>query len=417
MKPAIRAGTSVRALFALIGVCVAAFSPFLALLLRDRGFDPSQIGVVFSAMAATWMVANPVWGHAADVWIGRVRALRIAALGAATMGLVFFVPEQSLLVVLPVVIVLAAFHGAVVPIGDAIALDHLGPEDVRDYGLIRLWSSLAFAVAAIACGALYGVAGIGLMPLIYAVAMATLAAWSTTLVRDVPTRVPSGERFGSVGAAFRASPRLAPLLVGMLLWGIGFAAAWSFLPLRIVGRGGGPLLVGIAAASGAFVEVPVMRKSKWFTGRFSLRGVYVLGWVIYASVFVAWAFVKRPGRDRRLERLRRCRLRAPVRERRHGRREARPEAPPGDRPEHDADGGTGTRAGARGLDRRRRLRAIRPAGAVPRRGGQHAPRRDGDLVHAVAARVLGAERRARGPSRGRMTRSGCPRASPRRAPR
>ena len=80
----------------------------------------------------------------------------------------------------------------------------------------------------------------------------------------------------------------------MLLWGIGFAAAWSFLPLRIVGRGGGPFLVGIAAASGAFVEVPVMRKSRWFTGRFSLRGVYVLGCVIYASVFVAWAFVKDP---------------------------------------------------------------------------------------------------------------------------
>lgn len=294
MKPAIRAGTSVRALFALIGVCVAAFSPFLALLLRDRGFAPSQIGVVFSAMAATWMVANPLWGHAADVWIGRVRALRIAALGAATMGVVFLVPAQSLLVVLPVVIVLAAFHGAVVPIGDAVALDHLGPENVRDYGLIRLWSSLAFAVAAIAYGALYGVAGIGLVPLMYALAMATLAAWSTTMVRDVPARGEIGGRFGSLGAAFRAAPRLAPLLVGMLLWGIGFAAAWSFLPLRIVGRGGGPFLVGIAAAAGAFVEVPVMRKSRWFTGRFSLRGVYVLGCVIYASVFVAWAFVKAP---------------------------------------------------------------------------------------------------------------------------
>ncbi len=294
MKPEIRAGTSVRALFALIGISVAAFSPFLALLLRDRGFDPSQIGVVFGAMAGTWMVANPVWGHVADAWVGRVRALRIAAVGTATMSLVFFPPERSMLVVLPVVIALAAFRGAVVPIGDAIALDHLGPENVRDYGLIRLWSSLAFAVAAIACGALYQVASIGLVPLVYAVTMATLAAWSTTLVRDVPTHVPSGERFGSVGAAFRAAPRLAPLLAGMLLWGIGFAAAWTFLPLRIVGRGGGPLLVGIAAAVGAFIEVPVMRKSKWFTGRFSLRGVYVLGCVIYGTVFVAWAFVKSP---------------------------------------------------------------------------------------------------------------------------
>jgi PPP family 3-phenylpropionic acid transporter len=294
MEPEIHAGTSVRALFALIGVCIAAFSPFLALLLKDRGFEPSQIGVVFGAMAATWMVANPVWGHAADVWIGRVHALGIAALGAATMGVVFLLPDHRLLVVLAVVILLAAFHGAVVPVGDAIALDHLGPEDVRDYGLIRLWSSLGFAVAAIAFGAVYGVAGIALMPLIYAVAMAALAAWSTTMLRDVPARVEIGGRFGSVGAAFRASPRLAPLLVGVLLWGIGFAAAWSFLPLRIVGRGGGPFLVGVAAASGAFIEIPVMRKSRWFTGRFSLRGVYVLGCVIYASVFVAWAFVKSP---------------------------------------------------------------------------------------------------------------------------
>ncbi len=294
MTRAVRAGTSVRALFALIGISVAAFSPFLALLLRDRGFDPSQIGVVFGVMAGTWMVANPVWGHVADAWVGRVRALRIAAVGAATMSLVFFPPERSMLVVLPVVIVLAAFRGAVVPIGDAIALDHLGPENVRDYGLIRLWSSLAFAVAAIACGALYEVASIGLVPLVYAAAMATLAAWSATMPRDAPTHVPSGERFGSVGAAFRASPRLAPLLAGMLLWGVGFAAAWTFLPLRIVGRGGGPLLVGIAAAVGAFVEVPVMRKSKWFTGRFSLRGVFVLGCVIYGTVFVTWAFVKSP---------------------------------------------------------------------------------------------------------------------------
>jgi PPP family 3-phenylpropionic acid transporter len=294
MKPEIHAGTSIRALFALIGVCIAAFSPFLALLLRDRGFEPSQIGVAFSAMAATWMVANPVWGHTADVWIGRVHALGIAALGAATMGVVFLLPEHRLLVVLAVVIGLAAFHGAVVPVGDAIALDHLGPDDAGDYGLIRLWSSLGFAVAAIAFGALYGVAGIGLMPLVYALAMAAIAAWSTTMMRDVPARVPTGERFGSVGAAFRASPRLAPLLVGVLFWGIGFSAAWSFLPLRIVGRGGGPFLVGIAAAAGAFVEIPVMRKSRWFTGRFSLRGVYALGCVIYASVFVAWAFVKDP---------------------------------------------------------------------------------------------------------------------------
>ena len=258
---------------------------------------------------------------------------------------------------------------------------------MRDYGLIRLWSSLAFAVAAIACGALYEVASIGLVPLVYAVTMAVLAAWSTTLVRDVPAHVPSGERFGSVGAAFRAAPRLAPLLAGMLLWGIGFAAAWTFLPLRIVGRGGGPLLVGIAAAVGAFIEVPVMRKSKWFTGRFSLRGVYVLGCVIYGTVFVAWAFVKSPvviavlngfeGVGFALLFVSGVMV--------VGKLVPRHLQATGQSLMQMVRAGIG--AGPRGLDRRRRLRTIRPEGAVPRRRGQHAPRRHGDLVHAVAARV------------------------------
>lgn len=294
MKPEVGRDTSVRALFALIGVAVAALFPFLALLLRKRGLDPGQIGVALGAMAAARMVANPVWGHAADVWLGRVRAQRVAALGAAAMGLALVLPGRGLLAALPVVVALAACHGAIVPLGDAIALDHLGADNMRDYGLIRLWSSLAFAIAAAVFGGVFQAAGLGLMPLVYAAAMAALAAWSVTIARDAPSHLPGGGRFGSVGATLRAAPRLIPFLFGILLVGTGFAAAWSFLPLRIVGRGGGPFLVGVAAAVGAFVEVPVMRKSRWLTGRFSLRGIYALGTTVYAGVFVAWALVGSP---------------------------------------------------------------------------------------------------------------------------
>ena len=160
-----------------------------------------------------------------------------------------------------------------------------------------------------------------------------------------------------------------------------------------------------------------MRKSKWFTGRFSLRGVYVLGCVIYASVFVAWAFVKDPvviavlngfeGVGFALLYVSGVMVVGKL------------------VPKHlQATGQSMMQMVGQGLGP---VLGASIGGVIYGRFGPPALflgaaastllAAIGDLVHAVAARVLGAERRARGPSRSRMTRSGCPPASPRRAPR
>ena len=76
---AISPATAVIGLFLTFGLIVASFFPFLSVYFAGRGFDPSEIGLLLSAMALVRIVAMPVWGHVADTRIGK-------PLGLATGG-------------------------------------------------------------------------------------------------------------------------------------------------------------------------------------------------------------------------------------------------------------------------------------------------------------------------------------------
>jgi predicted MFS family arabinose efflux permease len=128
----------------------------------------------------------------------------------------------------------------------------------------------------------------------FAAALLSTAAWAFTIPVDPPRHTDGHGKLGAVGAVFRSSPRFVPYLAGILLVGVGFAGAWGFLALRIQGTGGGPFLVGLGAALGGLVEVPMMRLSSRLSGRIGLRLVYAVGCAIYALGFVLWGVIDDP---------------------------------------------------------------------------------------------------------------------------
>lgn len=156
--------------------------------------------------------------------------------------------------------------------------------------------SLGFAVAAVAFGALIERVGIGTILPTYAIVLLTLPLWSMlgTLPSARPARGQVHSRLGAVGAFFKAAPRLGAILPAMLLVAVGVSASFTFVPLRIGGLGGGPLLVGVAVALGASVEVPVMASGGRIQEAIGLRGVYVLGTAIYVGVFVVLSTLSSP---------------------------------------------------------------------------------------------------------------------------
>ena len=286
VQPAI----AITGLFVVFGFVVAAFFPFLTLYLRGRGLQPDQIGVVIAVMAVARIVANPLWGHYADTRIGRLTALQLGTLGSA-IGAAALAAAHGPATIALAAAVLSAFMVATVANNDAIALVYLGDERMSEYGRLRAWMSLSYASGCLVFGAVFQLAGVRWAMPIFAVASLAVLAWSGTLQRDRPADVEEHGRLGAVGAVFREAPRFWGFLAAMLLVWTGFNAAWNFIALKIVSEGGGPLLVGMGAALGGLIEVPVMRASSRLQSRWGLRRVYALGCCIYATGFLLWGLI------------------------------------------------------------------------------------------------------------------------------
>lgn len=283
-----------RRLFALVWTVFSAFLPFFVLWLRDRGFSPSQIGVVLAATALAAVAAAPFWSHAADRRAGTVRTLQVAFVAAGVVALALAVTGSALLAVAGVAAVLATAQSPQTPLIDALAVTRLGPSRLREYGSFRLWASVGWGVGAIAFGALFQASGLGLMLPVYAAGAVASALYVGCFPSARPAAQEAGSRLGSVGDALAHVPRLPLYLLGVFVLGASTHAAWDFVPLRIAAGGGGPMLVGVAAGVSAFVEIPFMRSSGSLLDRFGTRAVFVAGASVYVAASLAWAIVTAP---------------------------------------------------------------------------------------------------------------------------
>lgn len=289
-----RADRDVRLLFVVGGVSAASILSFFALWLEERGLAADRIGLVLALASLAGVLASPVWSHVADTRLGSARTLQISAVATAAVGLAFLLAGD----VWWAIAVVAALRGAVeapgVPLIDSIALRSLGTGRATSYGAIRQWSSLGWAVAILAFGAVYERFGLGSLPVLYALASLAFAAAVMRFPPDRPEPTQRGSRLGAVGEAFRASPALLPFLIGLFVVGVAASAAWAFVPLRIAAQGGGPWIIAVAASLAALVEIPFFRASAWLGERVSLRVLYALGAGVFVLSSVVWAVASSP---------------------------------------------------------------------------------------------------------------------------
>ncbi len=284
---------AVHGLFIAFGVAIAAFFPFLALYLDDRGLPAGRIGFVLAAMAVARTIFLPVWGHVADTRTGRLTAMQIGLVGAIVAAVATNLVDGAYAIA-ATAFVLSSFMVSTGPNLDAIALVHLGEGRMSDYGRIRGWESLSYAGACLIFGALLQRFDLSLVMPFFAASLLIVLVVSTLLSRDRPEPGQEHGRLGAVGTVFKEAPRFWGFLAVQLILWTGFSAAWNFIGLKIERAGGGPLLVAIGAALGGLVEVPVMRYSSKLQKAWGLRLVYVAGSCVYAFGFLAWGMVSNP---------------------------------------------------------------------------------------------------------------------------
>ncbi len=296
---------SLRVLFLLVGAILGVFYPFLSAILAENGFSAEEIGLTAALSSLAFMVMVPLWGHLADVVIGRVAALRVGVVGStvALFGLFLGVPP---LVLVALVIGYAAFESSISPLADALAVNALGRAP-RSYARIRLLSSFGFAGTSILAGRLYDETGFWPAPFLVAASAVGIVAvlrWVPDVARfrlDHP--VAEGvrpvrampRRGGSFMLVLRTQPRLRGVLVGLGLVHVGMLAGFTFLALRLLQLGGQPSDIALSAGLSAIAEIPAMAIIPRLVQRTGLRALLAGGILVYAATLVSWAFLADPG--------------------------------------------------------------------------------------------------------------------------
>jgi PPP family 3-phenylpropionic acid transporter len=290
-----------RVLCCLTGGIQGLFYPFLPLVLLDNGLDVVAIGSVFGFGALVALIAYPTWGLLADGPLGRERSVSLAALIAALLGIALLVAQGDPFLVGACAVLLPFGMASWEPVADALVLQALGGEASRRYGRFRLWTSLGWAATALAGGVLYAAGGPGAILVPFIVGSMLLVA-----ITARPRQGRSWRRGGSAQTsprqpllpelrrALAVAPVLVPLLVATFLEWIVNGASGGFTALLINDLGGGAVLIGVASAIPAIIEVPLFPTTGWMSERLGLRGLYVLGLLMAAAISFVVALVHEP---------------------------------------------------------------------------------------------------------------------------
>ncbi len=239
---------AVRLAYFVVYLGPGVWLPYMPLYLASLGLDGWQIGVLGAITPALRWTSAIALGWLADRRRIRTRLLVVtAALGSLSfLGLLVAHDFATLLVVLVAVNVC---HGSLMPMVDAIVVDHLD-ELGGDYGRLRLWGSASFIVGAAGSAPLVHAWGAGVVPILLVLPQLVLA--------PVLARLPHGQR-GHAEHASAPWTLLTPAF-GTLLAAVFLANAssgeWSgFFALHVRALGLSDSLPGLAFALAVVVEI------------------------------------------------------------------------------------------------------------------------------------------------------------------
>ncbi len=310
----------VQVLVLAVGAGLGVFYPFLSVILADRGFDAGGVGLVIALSAVGFTIAVPLWGHVADVVLGRGRALALCAIGAALGVSLLLAPVPAILIAAAIV-AFSFFESAWQPLADAITVNALG-ERSAEYARVRVLTSISFAIASVLSGQLYDRTGYEAASLLLA-ACAVVLALAALRVPDVgrvdlgahapATRVADARptapprlmgtasrarrralptwRMGSTGVALRTAPRLGLVMAAVGLVHVGIMGGFTFLPLRLVDLGGGAGDVALMSGLSATAEIPAMLGAAAIVRRIGLRGMFVGAAALYGACIASWIVI------------------------------------------------------------------------------------------------------------------------------
>ena len=282
------AATRFKLAYLLFFAAIGILFNYYALYLQRVGLSGTQVGIVLAVLPLARVLSQPIWGLLGDIYRLRRVILSGTCVGSALAALALD-RSESFIWLLAVTMTLAVLNGPIGPFCDALALEHLERESRREeYGSLRLWGSVGFAVASLVIGALVIGESIRLIVYLYSGTMILMGLITATLP-DVPDAVRATWR-GS-GSILRGNPILLRFLIGITLIGTTLGVVNSYLIIYLTDIGAAGWVSGLTFALAGLLEVPLMAYASVLIRRWGLRAVLIGGvalqplrWLLYTAI-------------------------------------------------------------------------------------------------------------------------------------
>lgn len=230
----------------------AVILPFLPLFLHNQQFSTVEIGTIMGVAPIISIIAQPFIGFLSDKY-KTIKGLLIVlyfSVIAASFGL-FFNGEFWI-----VFLSFLLFHFALspcTPLIDSMSIRSLGPKRRHEYGKIRLWGSVGFAVTAGVSGPL--LAWIGLDKIYILFWVVTLSLIFLVLFLKDQNQSSEPVNLKGVGEVIKNRPFVMFLLLCLLVM-IPHRANDTMVVLHLENLGATTLMIGMAFGLAAISEVP-----------------------------------------------------------------------------------------------------------------------------------------------------------------
>ena len=267
---------------------VAFYAPFFNVYLAQLGLTGTQIGLIAAIFPLFALTASPFLSSIADQRGWRLRFVQIGLIGWAIVLVLYRLPAGFWGILL-LAFLEAIIRSPIIPIGDSL-IAQMSSKHRLNYGGMRLWGSIGFAIVAVVAGLLWQAWSYRPMFLVAAVAIVPCLLISRQLEEGQVVVATTGRSI----RILQRDPGLMLIYVGSFLIGIALYSTFVFGGIYVNDLGGTEAHVGLLFGLSAFAEVPVMQTADALMRRWQGPRTLLVSYIIIGLSLLGYALVQSP---------------------------------------------------------------------------------------------------------------------------
>jgi PPP family 3-phenylpropionic acid transporter len=271
-------GVKVKAIYLLLYMAYAIWRVFYNVYLEENNFTGVEIGIINALFQSTLFVVVPIWGVIADKR-GIRPSLRIAVAVSALLVLVVGnVLNFWWLIIF--IFVLTLFYHPTGPLVDALAVQFAESDRKKyNYGNLRLWGSLGWAIASIVGGFIFIK-----LDLKYSFPLSACLFLITILFLRTPKKPTTKlyhPHFEQIHIKDIAKNRALMFFMFILfLYGVASSPVNSFMNLYLTELGASNYIIGLAYSIQALSEIPFFILGNYLLKHLGAKRIIVLSLIV-----------------------------------------------------------------------------------------------------------------------------------------